>query len=58
MLSILFSLLFPEEFFKVNQECFEESMVHNLVQVVRLPFITIGLIVIVYRFHRSKYHDN
>jgi phosphatidylglycerol:prolipoprotein diacylglycerol transferase len=58
MITILFSLRFLDEFFKVNQESFEDSMVLNMGQILSLPFILIGLIIIVSRLHRSEYQDN
>ncbi|OJV19726.1 MAG: prolipoprotein diacylglyceryl transferase [Dyadobacter sp. 50-39] len=57
MITILFSLRFLDEFFKVNQESFENSMMLNMGQILSIPFILIGLITIAFRHHVSA-HDS
>jgi prolipoprotein diacylglyceryl transferase len=57
MITILFSLRFLDEFFKVNQESFENSMMLNMGQILSIPFISIGLIIIAFRHHASA-HDS
>lgn len=49
VVTILFSLRIVDEFFKVNQESFEESMWLNMGQLLSVPFILVGVIVIVLR---------
>nr|WP_295927574.1 prolipoprotein diacylglyceryl transferase [uncultured Dyadobacter sp.] len=43
MLTILFSLRFVDEYFKINQESFENSMILNMGQLLSIPFITVGV---------------
>jgi phosphatidylglycerol---prolipoprotein diacylglyceryl transferase len=45
-LIILFSLRFVDEFFKINQEEFEDGMILNMGQVLSIPFILAGVILI------------
>lgn len=46
---IVFSLRILDEFFKLNQESFEDSMWLNMGQLLSIPFILVGVIVIVLR---------
>lgn len=55
MLTILFSLRFLDEFFKVNQESFEDNMVLNMGQLLSLPFILIGLLTLIPTFRKSPH---
>lgn len=48
----IFSARFFIEFIKENQEAFEESMTLNMGQILSIPFILIGLGVIVFRFKK------
>ncbi|RZJ54320.1 MAG: prolipoprotein diacylglyceryl transferase [Flavobacterium sp.] len=50
-LTLLFSARFIIEFFKENQESFENSMLINMGQILSIPFILIGLALI---FWKSK----
>lgn len=49
MLFVLFSARFIIEFFKENQVGFENSMPMNMGQILSIPFIIIGLILIFYK---------
>lgn len=53
VVTILFSLRFVDEFFKVNQESFEEGMLLNMGQILSIPFILIGIIALVLRWRSS-----
>ncbi len=46
-LIILFSLRFIDEFFKINQEQFEDGMILNMGQILSIPFILIGLVLLI-----------
>ncbi|MEN5055408.1 prolipoprotein diacylglyceryl transferase [Sphingobacterium kitahiroshimense] len=48
LLILLFSLRFIDEFFKINQEAFEDNMVINMGQILSIPFIVIGIIILIY----------
>lgn len=52
MVAVLFLLRFLDEFFKENQEDFENSMMLNMGQILSIPFILAGLLVIVVRLHK------
>lgn len=49
----LFGIRFFIEFFKENQEAFEESMLINMGQLLSVPFILVGLYLI-FRKHEAK----
>lgn len=49
----LFGIRFFIEFFKENQEAFEESMLINMGQLLSVPFILVGLYLI-FRKHKAK----
>lgn len=54
LLILLFSFRFLDEFLKVNQEHFEDSLFINMGQILSLPFIVIGVCVFIYnRFKKS-----
>jgi phosphatidylglycerol---prolipoprotein diacylglyceryl transferase len=46
-LIILFTLRFVDEFFKINQEQFEDGMLFNMGQLLSLPFIVIGMLILI-----------
>ena len=46
-LIILFSLRFIDEFFKINQEQFEDGMILNMGQILSIPFILTGILLLV-----------
>jgi phosphatidylglycerol---prolipoprotein diacylglyceryl transferase len=54
-LIILFSFRFIDEFFKINQEEFEDGMILNMGQMLSVPFILTGLLLLV--FTRGKKQD-
>jgi prolipoprotein diacylglyceryltransferase len=45
-LTILFSLRFIDEFFKVNQVAFENNLPVNMGQILSIPFIMIGILLL------------
>lgn len=59
-LIILFSLRFIDEFFKINQEQFEDGMILNMGQLLSAPFILAGiaLLLLIYRKQTSVPADN
>jgi prolipoprotein diacylglyceryl transferase len=46
-LIILFSFRFVDEFFKINQEQFEDGMILNMGQLLSIPFILIGIVLLI-----------
>jgi phosphatidylglycerol---prolipoprotein diacylglyceryl transferase len=46
-LIILFSLRFIAEFFKINQELFEDRMILNMGQILSIPFILTGIVILI-----------
>lgn len=55
-LIILFTLRIADEFLKVNQSDFEDGMILNMGQLLSIPYVLIG-IVILYINHRKKQRD-
>lgn len=55
-LIILFTLRFVDEFFKVNQEPFEDSLLLNMGQILSIPFVLTGIIILL--VIRSKKEDD
>jgi phosphatidylglycerol:prolipoprotein diacylglycerol transferase len=53
-LVLLFTARFCIEYFKENQESFENQMPINMGQLLSIPFITIGLILIVWTLNPRK----
>lgn len=53
-LVILFTLRFVDEFFKINQVDFEENMVINMGQILSIPFILAGVVILL----RSAFRKN
>lgn len=49
-LSVLFLLRFIIEFFKENQVEFEQNMTLNMGQILSIPFIIIGIVILVFAF--------
>jgi prolipoprotein diacylglyceryltransferase len=43
-LIILFSLRFIDEFFKINQEPFEDGLLLNMGQLLSIPFVLTGIV--------------
>ncbi|WP_374174345.1 prolipoprotein diacylglyceryl transferase [Flavobacterium tructae] len=54
-LMLLFLARFIIEFFKENQEAFENSMLINMGQILSIPFILIGLGLIVWKSKKDVY---
>lgn len=48
-LTLLFLARFIIEFFKENQESFEDNMIINMGQILSIPFVLIGLAVIIWK---------
>lgn len=51
---ILFSLRFWDEFFKIDQVPFEQDMLFNMGQLLSIPYILAGLIILYYAHSRAK----
>ena len=56
-LTLLFTARFIIEFFKENQEAFENSMLINMGQILSVPFILIGLGLIFWKSKKSVYSN-
>ena len=46
-LTILFSLRFVDEFFKINQVSFEDHLPLNMGQILSIPFVMIGILLLI-----------
>lgn len=46
-LIILFTLRFIDEFFKISQEAFEDDMILNMGQILSIPLVLAGIIILV-----------
>jgi phosphatidylglycerol---prolipoprotein diacylglyceryl transferase len=46
-LIVLFSLRFIDEFFKINQEQFEDGLILNMGQLLSIPFILTGMVLLI-----------
>ncbi|WP_343704983.1 prolipoprotein diacylglyceryl transferase [Flavobacterium sp.] len=57
-LTLLFTARFIIEFFKENQEAFENSMLINMGQILSVPFILIGLGLIVWKTKKVTVDSN
>lgn len=53
-LIILFSLRFIDEFFKINQEQFEDGMVLNMGQILSIPFVLTGIVVLILNISKKR----
>ncbi len=53
-MTLLWMLRFADEFFKMNQEEFEEEMVLNMGQWLSIPMALIGIIVMVWSFQKNN----
>jgi phosphatidylglycerol---prolipoprotein diacylglyceryl transferase len=47
-LIVLFSFRFVDEFFKINQEQFEDGMILNMGQMLSIPFILTGIVLLIF----------
>jgi prolipoprotein diacylglyceryl transferase len=53
---VLFGLRFFYEFLKENQSDFENQMVLNMGQILSIPAVIFGLLVLLYSYKKSKVH--
>ena len=53
-LIILFTLRFIDEFFKINQEAFEDNMILNMGQILSIPLVLAGIIILVVNSRKSN----
>ena len=53
-LIILFTLRFIDEFFKINQEAFENDMILNMGQILSIPFVLAGVIILIVNSRTAK----
>ncbi len=51
---MLFSLRFLDEFLKINQESFEDGLPINMGQILSIPFVIAGLVLIVRAIQKKK----
>lgn len=50
----IFSLRFVYEFFKENQEEFENAMTYNMGQILSIPAVILGVVILIYSFGKGK----
>jgi phosphatidylglycerol---prolipoprotein diacylglyceryl transferase len=53
-LVILFTLRFVDEFLKINQEAFEDGLLLNMGQILSIPFVLCGIIILILISKRSS----
>lgn len=53
-LIILFSFRFVDEFFKMNQEQFEDGMILNMGQILSIPFILTGIVILILNIGKKR----
>jgi prolipoprotein diacylglyceryl transferase len=53
-LTILFSLRFIDEFFKMNQEPFEDGLILNMGQLLSIPFVLAGIVILLRSIKKKK----
>jgi prolipoprotein diacylglyceryltransferase len=51
---VLFTLRFFYEFLKENQSAFENNLTLNMGQILSIPAVLFGLIVLAYSFKKAK----
>ena len=56
-LVILFSLRFVDEFLKVNQVSFKDNMMLNMGQLLSIPFVIIGIVILIMTYRRKGMDD-
>lgn len=54
---VLWSLRFVDEFFKMNQEAFEENMALNMGQILSIPLTLVGIVLMVWIYTRKNKMD-
>ena len=57
-LILIFTARFLIEFVKENQEAFEEGMVLNMGQLLSIPFVLIGIVMMFYSSHRYRVNQS
>lgn len=53
-LIVLFSLRFIDEFFKINQEQFEDGLILNMGQLLSIPFILAGIVILLLNLSKKR----
>ena len=53
-LIILFTFRFIDEFFKISQEAFEEDMILNMGQLLSIPYVLAGIIILVINSRKAN----
>lgn len=53
-LIIMFSFRFVDEFFKINQEQFEDGMILNMGQILSIPFILTGIVILISNIGKKR----
>ena len=56
-LIILFTFRFIDEFFKISQEAFEEDMILNMGQLLSIPYVMAGIIILVINSRKANPTD-
>ena len=56
-MTVLWSLRFVDEFFKMNQEEFEEGMVLNMGQWLSIPMALVGVAVMIWALQKGHKPD-
>ncbi len=51
---VLWSLRFVDEFFKMNQEAFEENLALNMGQILSIPLTVVGIILMIWVFRQER----
>ena len=54
MMIVLWSARFVDEMFKENQEAFEDSLALNMGQMLSIPMIVIGVIMLIITLKKGK----
>lgn len=54
LMIVLWALRFVDEYFKMNQEAFEDHLVLNMGQILSLPMIVAGIIMMIYAYQGKK----
>ena len=51
---VMWSLRFVDEFFKLNQEAFEDDLTLNMGQILSIPLTVVGIVSMIWVFQRDK----
>ncbi len=51
---VFWALRFVDEFFKMNQEAFEESLTLNMGQILSIPLTIVGIVIMILVFRQDK----